>query len=152
MTQTTKKKPKARPLKRLQSRVEEFKNVKWKRDTGNPLIDNAIEEDGFSFTIEFQGRKFKARSPDRKLRLMRKIDSFQRQMEEIDDEEDPKSLEILIEYEDTMEEAIEDMLEGFAFDDFDRISEEESEQLGDFCMEYWNFSKKKSKRLRNVST
>ncbi len=132
------------PIKRkkMKSNVEDFKDIEWNRETKNPIIDEAIEHDDFTFTIEFQDRQYGSRSPDH--RLIRKIRKYRNKVNNGKLTDDQKA-DLYEEYEDSIEAFIEDMIIDFKFEDIERISEQETDWLSGFCWEFYIYGKKKSR-------
>lgn len=130
--------PKKRKIK---SNVDDFKDIEWNRETKNPIINDAIENDDFTFAIAFQDQQYDVRSPNRK--LIRKIRKYRTKIGNGKLTNTQKA-DIVEEYEDTIEAFIEDMIIDFKFEDIDRISEQETDWLNGFCWEYVLYGKKKS--------
>ena len=128
--------------KKMKSNVEDFKDVEWNRETRNPIINDAIEHDDFTFTITFQGQQYDVRSPSHK--LIREIRRYRTKVNNGKLTDNQKA-DILEEYEDTIEEFIEDVVVDFKFEDIVRISEQETDWLHSFCWELVLYSKKKSR-------
>lgn len=128
--------------KKMESNVEDFKDVEWNRETKNPIINDAVEHDDFTFTITFQDQQYDARSPDH--RLIRKIRKYRTKYNN-GKLTDNKKADLFEEYEDSIEAFIEDMIVDFKFKDIKRISEQETDWLNGFCWEYYIYGKKKSR-------
>ena len=135
--------------KKMKSNVEDFKDVEWNRETRNPIINDAIEHDDFTFTITFQSQQYDVRSPSHK--LIREIRRYRTKVNNGKLTDNQKA-DILEEYEDTIEEFIEDVVVGFKFEDIVRISEQEIDWLHSFCWELVLYSKKKSRELVSDSS
>lgn len=131
--------------KKLRSNVEDFKDIKWERDTGNPYVDNAIEHDGFSISITINGKEYDLKSPRYKL-----IKKFKRYAYK----EEKEGLSTLEEFEmdDIQEDLVEGVINGFSLEDADDMSDEEYTWLASLCWRYFAYSKKKSRDLKKDYT
>ena len=122
--------------RKLRSNVESIDDIEWKRNTKNPIADNAIEDDAFGMTIEFHEKQYEVRSPARKI-----IKRFMRFREKITSEDLTESESFIL--DETQERLIENMLPGLVIDDDDALTEQEYDWLGSFCWQYYVYSKKK---------
>lgn len=130
--------------RKLRSNVEKLEDIEWKRDTKNPIIDTAIEDDAFGMTIDFHEQLYAVRSPARKI-----IKKFMRYREKITDDDLTESESF--ELDATQEKLIENMIPGLVIDDDETITEQEYDWLGSFCWQYFVYSKKKSSVLAKES-
>ena len=126
--------------KKMKSNVEDFKDIEWNRETKNPIINDAIEHDDFTFTITFQDQQYDVRSPSHK--LMRQIRKYRTKMGN-GKLTDNQKMDLYEEYEDSIEAFIEDVVIDFKFEDIERISEQETDWLSGFCWEFYLYGKKK---------
>lgn len=138
--------------KRMKSRVPKAEEVVWPRDTGNPITDNAIENNDLTMIITFQKKQYDVRSPNHK--IVRKLRNYRKrslELEAIDNEDELTTeeanelMDVYDEYEDDTQAFIEDMIVDLKFKDIDRLGEDENDWLADFCWDYYTYSKKKSR-------
>ncbi len=123
-------------IKRIKSNVEDYHDIEWKFTNGkNPIIDSAIVNDDLTLTIDFQGKKYSVRSPER--RIIKKLKAV-RSKEKLTEKE-------AMQADDLQEIMIEDMIIDFSIANYPgRIEDKDYDNLAILCWHYYEFSKKKS--------
>lgn len=134
-----------RPVKRLKSRVKDFKDIQWRRDTGNIIIDTAIISNGFDVSILFKEKEYEVKSPPRKIIKELKKHMIQEETREL-------SVYEKIRMDDAQEILVQKMIVGLNLDEDDEMTDLEYDSLAAFCWEYYEYSKKKSMVLPRDSS
>lgn len=120
-------------------------DVVWKRDTGNPLIDNAIVNDDLSMIIKFKGREYDVRSPD--IRIVDEIEPMMLKVKEESEQNIDPTSDRYNKLKQLTREFVTDMIPGLDLDDRSvRIDHTDYDNLSALCWRYKTFLTQKSAR------
>ena len=143
LKENRKQQAKEKTVVKLKSQAETIEDMQWKRDTGNPIIDNFIEsKTEVAGQIVIEGHKLDVRMPQRKYtkKFEALISTYDRTNDELQLHEDTA-------YELTKVQTgmIQDMIP--AFDDESdeyRVDQILYNNISSFCWEFYRFFGQKS--------
>ncbi|NIP44333.1 MAG: hypothetical protein GWN00_35615 [Aliifodinibius sp.] len=118
-------------------------DVVWKRDTGNPLIDNAHVHDDLSLTIEFKDKQYDVRSPD--IRIVDELEPLMIKVKEESEKGIDPSSDRYNKFKSLTRDFIMDMIPDLDLDNRSiRIDHRDFDNLSTLCWRYKNFLTRKS--------